>query len=413
MNRIWLTLLGTLLAAIVAAPAAAAPADDIRVFTDGELISFDGARPVVVEGTTLVPLRTVAEALGASVAWDERTYSVTISREGTETLVVRIGRNEATRGDRRIAFEGAAPSLLGSRVYVPLRFVAESFEREVRWDEARRTIEITAADVRMTPASIPETSETLREKLAAVQNYKYYLDAGDETIAERMKELDLIIVEPIVMQPEYIRAAQESGTVVYGYINALEADKWNEDLYRRFEEQDFYKDVHGNRMYFRKWDSYLMNITSPHYQEILLEEIEKRVVDNGLDGVFLDTVGNIESYLSVDERPAYNEAMKTFIIEIRKRFDGISVAQNWGFDTLLGHTAPYVDFIMWEDFSYPVVGEDEWALERMERLKEVRDAYGTQVMTVGFSNDAQSAALAAKHGFKYFFNPEGSYYNEW
>ena len=45
-----------------------------------------------------------------------------------------------------------------------------------------------------------------------------------------------------------------------------------------------------------------MNLTSTHYQDILLAEIEKQIVQKGLDGVFLDTVGNINSYLPEDEQ---------------------------------------------------------------------------------------------------------------
>lgn len=39
-------------------------------------------------------------------------------------------------------------------------------------------------------------------------------------------------------------------------------------------------------MYFSEWDSYLVDMTSAHYQELLLEEIKTQIVQKGLDGVF-------------------------------------------------------------------------------------------------------------------------------
>jgi len=206
---------------------------------------------------------------------------------------------------------------------------------------------------------------------------------------------------------------KKSGTLVYGYINVMEADKWNTALYQQLKEEDFYRDKQGERMYFAKWDSFLMDLTSTHYQDILLAEIEQQIVQKGLDGVFLDTVGNINSYLPEDEQKWQNEAMLSFIQQIKKRHPNISVAQNWGFQTLADYTAPYVDFIMWEDFSYPVVGKDEWSLDMMQQLVHIRNKFGTQVMTIGFEEEAKSRALAEKHHFKFFYSPAGSYYNSW
>jgi len=193
----------------------------------------------------------------------------------------------------------------------------------------------------------------------------------------------------------------------------MEADKWNSALYSQLNKADFYKDAHGEKMYFSEWDSYLMDMTSQHYQKLLLEEIQKQIVQKGLDGVFLDTVGNINSYLPEKEQEAQNEAMLSFIKKIKQQYTGLSVAQNWGFQTLADYTVPYIDFIMWENFSYDVVGEDDWALDRMEQLVHIRDKFGTQVMAIGFEDEEKSRALAEKYQFKFFYSPAGSHYNTW
>ena len=257
------------------------------------------------------------------------------------------------------------------------------------------------------------SSINIQAKLADVKDYTYYLDKGNDAIGKSMTKLDLVIVEPLEMQQKYIVNAQKSGTLVYGYINVMEADKWNTALYQQLKEEDFYRDKQGERMYFAKWDSFLMDLTSTHYQDILLAEIEQQIVQKGLDGVFLDTVGNINSYLPEDEQKWQNEAMLSFIQQIKKRHPNISVAQNWGFQTLADYTAPYIDFIMREDFSYPVVGKDKWSLDMMQQLVHIRNKFGTQVMAIGFEEESKSRALAEKHHFKFFYSPAGSYYNSW
>lgn len=259
----------------------------------------------------------------------------------------------------------------------------------------------------------PKEFEEIKGKLAEAEQFNYYLDEGNQAIGEEMKAVDLIVIEPILMQEKYITAAQDNGTLVYGYINAMEADKWNQALYSQFTESDFYKDNQGNKMYFEEWDSHLMDMSSEHYQDILLEEIKAQIIDKKLDGVFLDTVGNIDSYLSGHEQQEQNKALTAFVKKIKKEDSNISIAQNWGFDTLAKYTAPYVDFIMWEDFSYTVVGEDEWALEKMEQLKEIRNQYHTQIVTIAFKDKEKSKQLAKKNGFKFLYHPEGSYYNKW
>jgi len=269
------------------------------------------------------------------------------------------------------------------------------------------------ATAKQSTKPIPKTTQKIKRELADAKKVKYYLNKGNKTIGSKMKQMDLVIVEPVVMQQSYIKAAQKQGTLVYGYINAMEADKWNKQLYRKFKATDFYKDKHGKRMYFKQWDAYLMNMNSKHYQEVLLEEINKQVVSKGLDGVFLDTVGDIDVFLPAKEQKVQNKAMQQFMKKIKQRYNGVSLAQNWGFHTLSKYTAPYIDFVMWEDFSYRVVGKDEWSLQQMKNLKQLRKQYGIQIITVGFKDSAKSRKLAEKNGFKYIHNAAGPYYNKW
>ena len=83
------------------------------------------AAPIVENNRTFVPFRALAEAFGATVAYDEATQAVTAELNGT-TVVMTIGSATYTvNGVEKTA--DVAPFINGSRTMVPVRFVAEAF----------------------------------------------------------------------------------------------------------------------------------------------------------------------------------------------------------------------------------------------------------------------------------------------
>ncbi|MCL6577637.1 copper amine oxidase N-terminal domain-containing protein [Kyrpidia sp.] len=101
-----------------------------QVFVDGLQPSFD-VPPVVQDGRTLVPIRQIAEALGATVNWNQGT--VTIRRE-KQTVTLRIGDPSASVNGQNITLD-VPPELSGGRTLVPLRFVGEAFGMAVDYQD--------------------------------------------------------------------------------------------------------------------------------------------------------------------------------------------------------------------------------------------------------------------------------------
>jgi hypothetical protein len=89
--------------------------------------------PTVIDGYTVVPLRFIAETIGATVGWNDSTKTVTIT-QSTQTLSLTIG---VTPPGMPIA-----PSIINSRTVVPLAYVASSFNSTVNWYEESKTVEI-------------------------------------------------------------------------------------------------------------------------------------------------------------------------------------------------------------------------------------------------------------------------------
>ena len=100
------------------------------------------AAPIVENNRTFVPFRALAEAFGATVAYDEATQAVTAELNGV-TVVMTIGSAEYTvNGVAKTA--DVAPFINGSRTMVPVRFVAEAFGIKVipTYDENGATADI-------------------------------------------------------------------------------------------------------------------------------------------------------------------------------------------------------------------------------------------------------------------------------
>jgi hypothetical protein len=99
---------------------------------NGSEMSMDVAS-MVVKGRTLVPLRFVAESLGAKVGWDNITKTVMITLEG-KTLSFAIG--ELAPG------MDVAAEIVNGRTMLPLRFIAEYFGADVFFDNTTKSIRI-------------------------------------------------------------------------------------------------------------------------------------------------------------------------------------------------------------------------------------------------------------------------------
>lgn len=112
---------------------------EIWVVVNGNKLEFDQP-PILENGRTLVPLRAIFEALGASVQWDPENQIIIADRNGI-MIKMQIGSNILRRGISDIELD-VPPQLVNGRTLVPVRAVAESFNAIVLWDEETTTVTI-------------------------------------------------------------------------------------------------------------------------------------------------------------------------------------------------------------------------------------------------------------------------------
>ncbi len=118
--------------------------NSIRLVVDGTDIT-DLSAPVIENDRTLVPVRFIAEALGAEVSWDGINRTVTIQK-GSETLFLKIGSYivEYNNGES-YNLSDVPPKIINDRTYVPARLVSNAFGIGISWDDATRTVNIDSS----------------------------------------------------------------------------------------------------------------------------------------------------------------------------------------------------------------------------------------------------------------------------
>ncbi|HWI61607.1 MAG TPA: copper amine oxidase N-terminal domain-containing protein [Symbiobacteriaceae bacterium] len=136
-------LLALLLAIITvfAMTASASAASEIKVQLDGSEVTFDSA-PFVENGRTLVPVRALSEALGFTVGWDEADQRISLTK-GETSISLWVDSTRVVVNGKESKLEVPVRKV-GSRTFIPLRFVAETLGAHVGWDPDKQTASVTS-----------------------------------------------------------------------------------------------------------------------------------------------------------------------------------------------------------------------------------------------------------------------------
>lgn len=114
--------------------------NDITVKIDGKIIDFD-VPPQLINNRTMVPLRAIFEALGASVEWNGETQTVTSTKDKT-TISLTINSTLMVVNGKDVALDSPA-CLIDGRTLVPVRAISEAFGTTVEWNGKTSTVLLT------------------------------------------------------------------------------------------------------------------------------------------------------------------------------------------------------------------------------------------------------------------------------
>jgi len=117
------------------------PFEDIKVTVNQEEVNFPDTPPTMINSRVMVPMRGVFEAMDANVTWDGESQSVDAIR-GPDNIRLKIGVYSARVNEKNVGIDVPAVIYKG-RTMVPLRFVSQCLHANVDWIASKRLVEIT------------------------------------------------------------------------------------------------------------------------------------------------------------------------------------------------------------------------------------------------------------------------------
>lgn len=102
-------------------------------------LKFD-TPPVIKEGRTLIPVRAISEAMGATVEYNDEEKIVTITKDD-KLITFNLAENKVYVGENEAEIDVPA-EVMNNRTMVPLRFIAENLGLTVEYDTETQTIQV-------------------------------------------------------------------------------------------------------------------------------------------------------------------------------------------------------------------------------------------------------------------------------
>jgi hypothetical protein len=107
----------------------------MKLFVNGREYA---AEPINRRGTTLVPFRAASEALNADVAWNPQDKSVTVT-SGESTVKLYLNSETAYVNGQPFTLDQPAESVEGLTL-VPVRVISEALGATVQWEPASQSV---------------------------------------------------------------------------------------------------------------------------------------------------------------------------------------------------------------------------------------------------------------------------------
>lgn len=231
-----------------------------------------------------------------------------------------------------------------------------------------------------------------------IKSFSIFYGEPTQQKLEELRKKDAVILEPIAFSEQDISFLKKSDVKLFGYVSLMQLENWNEELKKQISDSD-YASIDGERIYIKDWQTYVMDVRESHYRQALLWKIKTYIVDQGLDGIFFDTVDDLDYYfhqhqqIQVEMRAGYVTLLK----EIDTQYPGLMIIQNRGFETLESVSHPFVDALLWEGFKAKDIKESQWAKNWLHYLKKEQWKRRIQVFTV--VSDDESYNLSKKYRF--------------
>lgn len=223
---------------------------------------------------------------------------------------------------------------------------------------------------------------------------------------EELTKFDLVVVDADA-HPD-LSLLKKNHTRVIGYLSLGEVGEY----------RWYWPDIQNRPWVLHKnqhWDSHMIDVRSPEWQELILETIIPDILKQGFDGLFLDTIDNaeyLEKYHAEKKYPGAEAAMIKLIHAIRQRYPRTTLLANRGF-SLLDAISVDVDAVVAESvFTRADLKKGEIYLRPaaevepvVEKLQRTARRCGVRILNLEYFSPARQKNIekliskARSHGF--------------
>lgn len=119
----------------------------------------------LTNGKTVGPVREFLEAIGAQVTWNSKKQTIT-AKKGNMTVILTAHSHQATVNGKSYRLK-VPVQLTDGKAFAPLRFLAESFQAQVQWNNQTKTASIT-----LSPLTVKEAEQKVRSTFSIPKDFK-------------------------------------------------------------------------------------------------------------------------------------------------------------------------------------------------------------------------------------------------
>lgn len=110
------------------------------------------AEPTMINDSVYVPARCIAENLGADITWDDASGTTTVTL-ASKTISLTRGKDSAVVNGQTKTMTGPM-CIINNRTMIPVRFLAQELGADVSWNATFYTVELKKSGVSVDAANI-------------------------------------------------------------------------------------------------------------------------------------------------------------------------------------------------------------------------------------------------------------------
>ena len=245
-----------------------------------------------------------------------------------------------------------------------------------------------------------------RHRFSLANNYALYYGQGQDELLSRF---DVAVVEPAGQNKSAIQRLKDAGTLVLSYLSIMEIHSWSPE-FKLLRDEDFLS-FDGKPLMNNAYGTFMTSLASKRWQDIIYHRAGSLIFNSEYDGVFLDTIGDIEwPVIPESIRKQLIQGYMDFISRLRQLKSDLIIVQNNGLERLSSYSSGLIDGICWENPRFMDSDSMQWTEGMLDSLLGIRKESGIKIMLLMEEQEEHVHSIPKKaidNGFLLYIAPKG------